>query len=74
MYINYVEYLIPLSRSLCAIVDAEDYDWLMYWKWSAKERDKTGTFYAVRGEAGTTIQMARQIMGLYPGDPVRLIT
>ncbi len=25
--------LIPLTQGKFAIVDAEDYDWLMQWKW-----------------------------------------
>jgi len=55
---------IPLTQSKFAIVDNEDYEWLMQWKWcAAKVRN---TFYATR-VIGTrlnqqTISMHRLIM------------
>jgi len=39
--------LIPLTKGKFAMVDDEDYDFLMQWKWcAAKNRN---TFYARRG-------------------------
>lgn len=38
--------LIPLTQGKFAIVDDEDYDWLMQWKWHIKRG--SNTFYAVR--------------------------
>lgn len=29
--------VIPLTKGYKAIVDAEDYEWLSQWKWSAQE-------------------------------------
>jgi hypothetical protein len=37
---------IPLNRGFVAVVDDEDYEWLMQWKWTVLKRPKT--FYAVR--------------------------
>ncbi|MHC4596729.1 MAG: HNH endonuclease [Planctomycetota bacterium] len=52
--------LIPLTQGQFAIVDAEDYDRLAQHKWcAAKGRD---TFYAHRGNGGTTVSMHRVIM------------
>ena len=52
--------LILLTQGRFAIVDAEDYDWLSQYKWcAAKDR---GTFYAHRGNGGTTVSMHRTIM------------
>lgn len=39
---------IPLTRDKFAIVDDEDYEYLMQWKWQA--RKGRGTYYAVRTE------------------------
>lgn len=66
--------LIPLTQGQYAIVDAEDYKWLMEWKWSAGWSEGTRSFYAIRktpkvdGKQGDTISMHRQVMGLGPGD------
>ena len=43
--------VIPLSQGKHAIVDAEDYVWLMQWKWTAHFLPETGGFYAVRSIA-----------------------
>lgn len=37
---------IPLTQGKVAIVDADDYEHLMQWKWFAK-KNMSGTFYAV---------------------------
>lgn len=44
--------LILLSQNKVAIVDEEDFDWLMQWKWYAFKKDKKGLFYAVRSTWG----------------------
>ena len=55
---------IPLTRGMVALVDPQDYDRLMQWKWQAvKGRN---TFYASRR---LDISMAREILGLKKGDP-----
>ncbi|HEY1248462.1 MAG TPA: AP2/ERF family transcription factor [Nitrososphaera sp.] len=56
---------IPLTRGEVALVDDEDYDWLMQWKWHY-----TSNGYAARrdGKYGPIILMHRQILGLEPGD------
>ena len=52
--------LIPLTQGKLAIVDAEDYDWLIQYNWCAcKCRN---TFYATRMGGGRTIRMHREIM------------
>lgn len=55
---------IPLSQGRFAIVDAEDYEWLNQWKWTAAK--SRNTFYAQRTHRGngkrTTIFMHREIM------------
>ncbi len=52
--------LIPLTQGKFAIVDAEDYDWLVRYKWYATKAKNT--FYACRVEGGKTIKMHREIM------------
>jgi len=37
---------IPLTQGLYALVDGEDYDWLMQWKWCAVKFGRV--FYAKR--------------------------
>ncbi len=52
--------IIPLTRGLFAIVDADDYLWLSKYTWFAEGTDKN--FYAVRKAGGKSIKMHRQIM------------
>lgn len=67
--------LIPLSRGLHTIVWESDYLWLMQWKWSAWKNPITKKYYAFRvgqmvnKKSGPGVWMARQILGLGPGDP-----
>ncbi len=60
---------IPLTQGKFAIVDDEDYDWLMQWKWCAQKAGRT--FYAVRSfrVAGKKIkvQMHRSILNVRKG-------
>ena len=59
---------IPLSQGLYALVDGENYEWLMQWKWCAFKAP--ATFYAARKgydkKAGKRmmIKMHREILGL----------
>ena len=54
---------IPLTRGLHAIVDADDYEWLMQYKWYAGRPPSQKTFYACRNVPGRGIMlMHRQIM------------
>jgi hypothetical protein len=39
--------LIPLTQNQNAIVDAEDFERLLHWNWSAQWNPKTKSFYAV---------------------------
>lgn len=61
--------LIPLTRGKFVIVDADDYGWLMQWKWHSAY--SCGLWYAVRSEWNggnpKNIQMHRQIMGVAKG-------
>ncbi len=57
---------IPLTQGKFALVDNEDYDWLMQWKWCAAKQP-VGGFYATRGVWGKdgvckTIFMHREIL------------
>ena len=67
--------LIPLTQGQWAIVDIEDYDFLMQWKWYARFAKCTGSYYASRsaknGESsrGRMIHMHRVILGLSSEDP-----
>ena len=57
---------IPLTQDKFAIVDDEDYDFLMQWKWFAQFNwNKTG-FYARRREGKRKIYMHRVIMKTPP--------
>lgn len=44
--------LIPLTQGQFAIVDADDYEWLMQWKWCADKKMRPSgevrTYYAIR--------------------------
>lgn len=42
--------LIALTQEKYAIVDTEDYEWLMQWKWCAVRDSVTGRFYSYRKE------------------------
>lgn len=64
--------LIPLTCNRSAIVDADDYEFLMQWNWYALWSRGTQTFYAVRGvknNKGRTIPfpMHRAVMPCEPG-------
>jgi hypothetical protein len=66
--------LVPLSRGLHAIVNAEDYGWLMKWKWFAKWDKKGNCFYAQRHDVrvkgiGRSISMHREIIAMSMDDP-----
>lgn len=57
---------IPLTRGKVALVDKQDYEWLMQWKWHAA---KAG--YAVRTvNGGSKIFMHREIMKAVSGEEV----
>ncbi len=61
---------IPLTQGQAAIVDDEDYEWLMQWKWTIDKRNHT--FYAIRRSScklgKRKIFMHREILGLTKGD------
>ena len=57
--------LIPLTRGLFAIVDADDYERLNMYKWYA--HGKGDDCYAERCENGRTIKMHREIIDIPPG-------
>jgi hypothetical protein len=52
--------LVPLTRGLFAVVDAEDYDRLSRYTWFAEGTEKN--YYAVRKQNGKSIKMHREIM------------
>jgi hypothetical protein len=54
---------IPLTQGHVALVDDEDYEWLM-----AEGPWCYGGGYAVKGQGKTSIKMHRFILGLIPGD------
>lgn len=67
--------LIPLTQNQYALVDNEDYEYLMQWKWQAYYNKNPGTYYVLRsilkserinGKKGT-ILMHRAIMGCPQG-------
>jgi hypothetical protein len=67
--------LIPLSRGLWTIVDADDYEWLSAYKWFALFAKHTGAYYAARKTLTIDgkrelIRMHRQILGLETGNPL----
>ncbi len=61
---------IPLSQGKVALVDDEDYDYLMQWKWHVLK--KKNTYYAVRltyegnGKKRNSVRMHRLIMNTPP--------
>lgn len=58
---------IPLTKGMIALVDDEDYEYLMQWKWLAK-KDNKGNWYACRvDESRRLIQMHRLIMSAPEG-------
>lgn len=66
---------IVLTQGKRAVVDDADYEWLNQWNWYAT-KTKSGNFYANRkiglgGGKYLHISMARQILGLWPGDPLQ---
>lgn len=63
---------IPLTQGRVTIVDDEDYEWLIQWKWHAQKGRHT--FYAQRkitlsDGRQSSISMHRQILGLGFDDP-----
>lgn len=52
--------LIPLTQGYFAIVDDEDYDFLMQWEWSLRRQPNSN--YASRSDNGNSIAMHRVIM------------
>lgn len=67
---NLMSKQIPLTQGKFAIVDDEDYDWLMQWKWCAAKQNN-GDFYAIRRTSRKpikrkTIYMHRQILNVNP--------
>lgn len=54
--------LIPLTQGQFAIVDDEDYDWLMQWKWRAKPiKSGRNKYYATRRVGPASIFMHRVV-------------
>ena len=56
--------LIPLTRGLFAIVDADDYERLTAHKWNAGANK--GRYYAQRKSNGKTIKMHHEIIDVPP--------
>ena len=64
--------LIPLTKGMFAIINAENYEEYCQWHWFAKHYPKSNRFYAARhvsSKAGRVVYMHRQILGLELGDP-----
>jgi 5-deoxy-D-glucuronate isomerase len=66
---------IPLTRGMCAVVDAKNFEDLNKWKWFALKAVKRGRvhFYAARSTCHAingpgTVLMHRHILGLQKGD------
>ncbi len=64
---------IPLTQGKFALVDDEDYDYLMQWKWCARWDKNARNFYALRASSMKDgkrypIHMHREILGLFHGD------
>lgn len=60
---------IPLTRGQFALVDDEDFDGLMEYKWHVTPR-RNGSYAAVRAKSCKLIYMARQIMDAPAGKVV----
>jgi len=61
--------IIPLTQGKVALVDDEDYDWLITWKWCAwTKRGKNPIFYAVTGIDYCIVHMHR-LLCMYPKKP-----
>ncbi|QNI37500.1 HNH endonuclease [Edaphobacter albus] len=64
---------IPLTQGQKAVVDAEDYEFLMQWNWLAKWDDGTQSYYARRrvqkldGLEATHLGMHNALMGAFNG-------
>ena len=54
---------IPLTQGKFALVDDDDYEWLMQWKWRAMRQKKTDNFNAARYCNRKTLLMHRAILG-----------
>lgn len=52
---------IPLTRGQVALVDDEDYDYLMQWKWYP-HKERTGNFYVKSWRRSKFVWMHREIM------------
>lgn len=66
---------ISLTKGQWAVVDDEDYEWLMQWKWAAHWDSHKKNYYADRcewiggqGRKKLAIKMHRLILGLDRGD------
>jgi hypothetical protein len=53
---------IQLTKGQVALVDDEDYEWLMQWKWHAQWSAATKSFYGKGKEKGKCILMHRKVM------------
>lgn len=61
---------IKLTKGKYAIVDVEDYDFLMQWKWYAKTQKNRDTVYAARTEKSPksrVFSIHRQLLNAKPG-------
>lgn len=56
--------LIPLTQGYSAIVDDEDYDWLMRWKWHAT-KSAGGSFYARRNSLSAEVFNRRVVITMH---------
>lgn len=67
---------MPLTKGQIAIVDAEDFERLSQWKWSARNCGNGSEWYALRGSTRNgkheEFYMHRQILGLVKGDGLEI--